>query len=180
MFRMLLCSCCVAIVIQLIACSDTSQPGYNDSAEKQSMLRDQRELYDTNFKKWESANILNYEFTRAVDCQCNDKRDMVVNVVDGAIDSAYYVNGQGKVNEGVVDPEHSQYASIGALFKLVDSAIKHHYDNVDVSYDKDYGYPAVIQLLPNNSEKQNFLRFQVNNFNVRFTISFPSPQPAKP
>jgi len=167
--------CLFPLVIFLVACSaNDNQSGFNDSPEKQKMLQQQRELFLANREKWRAANLLNYEFTRSIDCNCEDKRDMVVSVVNGQVDNAYLNNGSGKVNEGVSQRKLNEYVAIADFFKMIDNAIKHHYDVIDIQYDKEYGYPATMKLLQDNSKSQNSIGFRISNFNMRYTISFPA------
>jgi len=147
-----------------------------DSPEKQKMLQYQRDQYQSNLARWKTVGILNYEFTRSIDCDCEDKRDMVVSVVNGRVDNAYFVNNKGNVNEGVSGSKLKDYVSIEDFFKMIDSAIDHHYDNVDVQYDKEYGYPAVMRLMQNKQQAQNRIGFSVSHFNIRYNISFPPLQ----
>lgn len=164
----------------LVSCnSDQGKTRYNDSPEKQKMLQQQRDLYQSNLARWKTVGIMNYEFTRSIDCDCEDKRDIVVNVVNGRVDNAYLVNGKGNVNEGVGGKKLKEYVSIEDFFSMINNAIDHHYDDVDVKYDKDYGYPAKINLVPstqsdlNNTGKEIKIGFNISNFNIRYTISFP-------
>lgn len=162
----------------LFACHSADQENTTqDSPEKQKMLRYQRDQYQSNLARWKSVGILNYEFTRSIDCDCEDKRDMVVSVVNGSVDKAYLVNGKGNINQGVGATELKDFVSIEDFFKMIDKAIDRHYDNVEVQYDKEYGYPSMMRLTQNKQQDQNSIGFSVNHFNIRYTISFP-PTPA--
>jgi hypothetical protein len=62
---------------------------------------------------------------------------------------------------------------------MIDFAIKHHYDYVDASYDKDYGFPTAMNFIVNNQEKGDGVSYKIHDFNIRYTISFP-PINSKP
>ena len=168
----------VLLLISVLSACETSnnEPTYHDSPEKQKMLEQQRALYESNLAHWKSTGLMNYEFTRSIDCDCEDKRDMVVSVVDGKIARAYYSNGQGNVNEGVSSNKLNAYVSINDFFKMIDDSIKRHYDVIDTEYNNDYGFPASIHLLQNKDNKQAAIGFRVSKFNIRYTISFPPIQ----
>lgn len=159
------------------ACGNrNNETAYHDSPEKQKMLEQQRALYESNLAHWKATGLMNYEFTRSIDCDCEDKRDMVVSVVDGKIARAYYSNGEGNVNEGVSSNKLNAYVSINDFFKMIDDSIKRHYDVIDTQYNKEYGFPDSIHLLQNKDNKQTGIGFRVSKFNIRYTISFPPIQ----
>jgi len=161
-------------IMSLMACGDTSQ--YHDSAEKQKMLQQQLELFNTHKAKWRAANLLNYEYTRSIECNCEDQRDVVVSIVDGQVDNAYFNNGSGKVNESLIRSKYNEYVNIEDFFRMIKNAIQHHYDVIDIKYNEEYGYPTDMKLVQDNTKTQNAIAFHIGEIKMRYTISFPPQQ----
>ena len=87
-----------------------------------------------------------YSFTWKQSCFCSPDslRSMRITVTSGAITSAVFVDTQLPVSDGV----RTNLKTIDGVFGMIQSAIDQDYDEVQVTYDPQLGYPRVVSLNP--------------------------------
>ena len=108
-----------------------------------------RELTD-NEKLWKDQDLENYDFTLERQCFCpEDWRGPVnIEVRDGTAVSVTYQSDGSVVTEGKFD----DVDTIDKLFTLLNNAyagkgdFDQQADSVDVTYDKQMGYPATLYI----------------------------------
>jgi len=119
----------VLIVLALAACS----------AGNQSEIERNRE-------KWRDANISHYRFNLNIGCFCVFSQDMplVIEVRDGQVVSMEYQNGN-PIDAGNRE-FFERFATIDRVFAEVDADLAGAADEIVVTYDQTYGFPAQVNI----------------------------------
>lgn len=104
--------------------------------------------FDRNQKKWQDANIQHYRYSLNIGCFCafRDQMPLTVEVLNGEITSM--TNAEG-VSIDSTDPNYeyySRYATIDRLFSELGSDSVKEADEVNVTYDSTYGFPAQVSI----------------------------------
>jgi hypothetical protein len=102
---------------------------------------------NTNQQKWNDASIQHYRFELSIGCFCafRDQMPITVEVQNGAIVS---MTGKDGSLINTTDPNYanfSQYATIDSLFAELKTDLAKA-DQVTVTYDPTYGFPATINI----------------------------------
>lgn len=117
---------------------------------------------DANRKKWDSLDIDDYAFTLQRNCFCRGDaiRPINIEVRDGKIASATFAD----TGEAVPDDLDFNKLTVNDLFKEVQQAIKGGAAQVDVTYDKQYGFPTSIYIDQSRQIADEEVGFTVSNF----------------
>ena len=96
-----------------------------------------------NRDKWDSAGVTHYRFELTISCFCPfmDIMPVVAEVKDGQIVSLTDVNGQ-PLSENFRDT-FERAATVEGLFAVAEDSLSNA-DQVEVTYDAKYGFPASI------------------------------------
>jgi hypothetical protein len=101
---------------------------------------------ERNQEKWQAANVSHYRYNLFVGCFCVFSQDMplVIEVKDGEVVSMEYQN------ENEIDATSRElfekYATIDRIFSELEKDINGEADEVVVTYDPTYGFPAEINI----------------------------------
>ncbi len=117
---------------------------------------------EANRKKWDSLDIDDYSFTLQRNCFCRGDaiRPINIEVRDGKIASATFAD----TGEAVPDDLDFNKLTVNDLFKEVQQAIKGGAAQVDVTYDKQYGFPTSIYIDQSQQIADEEVGFTVSNF----------------
>lgn len=117
---------------------------------------------NANQKLWNSQGIDDYSFTLQRNCFCRGDalRPINIQVRDGKVTSATFAD-TGKP----VPPELDfNKLTINDLFKEIGQAIKGKAAQVDVSYDKTYGFPTSIYIDQSRQIADEEVGYTISNF----------------
>jgi len=100
---------------------------------------------DRNRGKWESSGVSHYRFELTISCFCPfmDIIPVVVEVKDGKILSM--TGADGKPLTGDFRATFEEAGTVEALFAIAQANLSEA-DEVEITYDPQYGYPAAIQV----------------------------------
>jgi hypothetical protein len=115
------------------------------TATQPQPTNDSSNEYILNFKKWRDANILHYRFQLTNNYQGSPDRDtpVIIEVEDGKPISIISLSG------GMIDGSSMGLIKERASIDLIFEKLKHDFaeaDDVSVTYDSTYGYPAYIYI----------------------------------
>lgn len=104
--------------------------------------------FSRNQKKWADAGISHYRFELNIGCFCPYRSQMPlrVEVLDGQIISMVGADGMIILD---TDPNYAyfaEFATIEGLFEKLEAVLGGDADEVTVTYDADYGFPAQINI----------------------------------
>ncbi len=119
----------------------------------------QKAKLEENKSLWESQDISSYRFTYRVSCFCYWEDDVVVSVVNGDITGAFYLNSGLYLNE----QELSNLYTITDIFDLAGGFIDENKGKLQITYNKDYGYPEVIDY-DVKKEADNWVAYRLWDF----------------
>ena len=141
----------LALTLILVACSAGTSSEFNQ-----------------NYDKWQSANITNYRFDLFIGCFCAFRNDMplTVEVQNGEIVSM--IKPDGTVVEAS-DPSYeifTKYATIERIFSELKAGQAGDADEITVTYDTTYGFPADIYFDFIKEAADDELSIQVSNFEI--------------
>lgn len=97
---------------------------------------------DAAWEKWDDAGIETYRWTvrRGCFCPIEYNRPVVVRVENGVKTSVTDV----ETGEPVSAQLAAQYPTVVGLFDIIQAAIDHEADRLEVSYDSARGYPSDV------------------------------------
>jgi hypothetical protein len=101
-----------------------------------------------NQSKWQDANITHYRFQLGVSCFCPvaGLMPLSVEVMDGEIVSITDVNGDVLPQTDPMSDFVLQYATIDRLFSALKSDNVKGADELTITYDTTYGFPADVSI----------------------------------
>jgi hypothetical protein len=122
--------------------------------------------YDTNLEKWQNANIDHYRFSLSVICFCpgTDKMPLDIEVQNDEVVSMTYADGTPVPADDVQLEFFSSYATIDRLFSELKTNLDGAADEVTVTYDPTYGYPAQVNIDMIKEAIDDELYLTVSNF----------------
>jgi len=101
---------------------------------------------ERNREKWQDASISHYRFSLFVGCFCVFSQDMplAIEVQDGEVVSMEYQSGNDidATNRELFE----RYATIDRIFTELEADINGAADEVVVTYDPTYGFPAQVNI----------------------------------
>jgi hypothetical protein len=123
--------------------------------------------YDQNLQKWQNADIEHYRYSLFISCFCPFTQDMplTIEVQNGEVVSM--TKADGTIVESS-DPSHQYYvpyATIDGIFAELKSDLSEA-DEVLVTYDGTYGYPATIAIDQIKEAIDDELSLEISNFEV--------------
>ena len=139
----------LVLALLLAACSTTSE-------------------YDQNIKKWQDADIAHYQFDLFIGCFCpfRDVMPLTIEVQNGEVVSITQADG---VVVTATNPSYELFMSVATmegLFAQLDSSLNGGADEVLVTYDATYGFPATISIDRIKEAIDDEIAYQVDNFEV--------------
>ena len=101
-----------------------------------------------NQSMWQDTGINHYRFQLNVGCFClfRSQMPMTVEVKNGEIVSMTDVNGEAFPLDDPMSEFVLKYATIDRLFSELESDSVREADNLTVSYDPTYGFPAEVAI----------------------------------
>jgi len=104
--------------------------------------------FSRNQQKWDDANVQHYRFLLNVSCFCpfRDQMPLTVEAQNGEVVSMTGADGSVIAAD---DPNYelfSKYATIDRLFSELEADLGGGADEVTVTYDAAYGFPAEIVI----------------------------------
>lgn len=115
--------------------------GGSSGSSGSSKQSDQSQL-EKNERLWAASAIDGYQYTINTSCFCFPEEDVVVLVVDGEVDSAFYTPSGVSLNSDRL----AATRNIEGLFDLIENAITDDIDDLEVEYDETFGYPLRINI----------------------------------
>ncbi len=99
-----------------------------------------------NQQKWQDAGISHYRYNLFVGCFCvfNEDMPLAIEVQDGKVVSMKYQSG--KEVEASNHELFDRYATIDLIFSELEADINGKADEVTVTYDPTYGFPAKVNI----------------------------------
>ena len=104
--------------------------------------------YDVNLEKWQDANISHYRYSLRLICFCpgTDKMPLSIEVQNGEVVSMTYADGTPVPADDPQFEFYSGYATIDRLFSELKAELDGGSEEVTVTYDPTYGFPAQVNL----------------------------------
>jgi hypothetical protein len=102
--------------------------------------------FESNLQKWEKADVSHYRYELFISCFCIfvENMPLVVEVKDGEVVSMAFKNG------AEINPDFSElfgrFATMDLIFAELESGLSGEADEVTVTYDETFGFPADIWL----------------------------------
>ena len=123
---------------------------------------------ERNRQTWHSSEITHYRFSLFIGCFCAFTQRMPLNIEvrDGEVVSIAYSDGEALLPTDPNFANFSQYATIDRLFAELDADLNGEADQVTVTYDPTYGFPADIQIDFIKNAADDELSLSVSNFEV--------------
>lgn len=143
----------VSLVVPLtVGCDGIFDPSYNDE-------RDLERARD----RWFATNAYEYEVTVDRRCECLYTGPIRMLVRGGTPVAAVDRYSGAQVPLSVL----RYYPSVEELFDLIDDAIYGRTANVDVSYDRTYGFPRVTYIDYDRFYTDDDITFELREIRIR-------------
>ena len=115
-----------------------------NNAEPDPMLARAQVELDKHRTLWEQTRPNTYTYEYNVVCECSDNLGATVKVTitNGDVESAAYADPRATPWLSGVD----RYLTIDSLFDVIQDAITGEADQLIVSYNSEFGYPANIAI----------------------------------
>lgn len=119
---------------------------------------------ERNKEKWRDANVSHYRYNLFVGCFCVFSQDMplVIEVKDGEVVSMEYQNGNEI--DATSRELFEKYATIDRIFSELEKDVNGEADEVVVTYDPTYGFPAEVNIDFIKNAIDDELALTVSNF----------------
>ncbi len=117
-----------------------------------------------NQQKWQDSGTSHYRYNLSVGCFCvfNEDMPLVIEVQDGKVISMKYHTG--KEVEASNHELFDRYATIDLIFSELEADLNGKADEVTVSYDPTYGFPAKVNIDFINKAVDDEVALTVSNF----------------
>jgi hypothetical protein len=145
---------CLVVSLATVGLSCTASR--SDRPEEAKALTAAREQFTGTLRA-------SYSFTWKRGCLCGVKdlgRAAHVTVANGAITSAVYVDTQQPVGPSL----RSDLKTIEEVFAMIQQAIDQDYDEVDVVYDSQVGFPWSVDLKQDKNDVEGGDHLSLSNF----------------
>ncbi len=124
--------------------------------------------FDKNLAKWNEANISHYRYSLFIGCFCafRDQMPLTIEVKGGEVVSMIRPDGT-TVNS--TDPSYDifeSYATIDRVFLKLEADQTGDADEVAVTYDPTYGFPANVAVDYIKAAVDDEISYQVSNFDM--------------
>ncbi len=141
-------------VFLLLGCNSDDEP----VNEPDVPLTGQKAL-DVNQTKWADANLTTYTFVVASSCFCVPEENIVVNVVDDAVASAFF-SPSGVLLD---DVRLAETLTIDGYFGLIQQGIDGEFAQVDVEYNADFGFPTRLYIDRSEGIADDEVEYQIGS-----------------
>jgi hypothetical protein len=124
--------------------------------------------YDQNLRKWDDANPTHYRFRLSLICFCifTDQMPLTVEVKDGDVVSVTNQAGETVLPSDDLYQYYEPYLTVDHLFAELGVVLSGEAEEVLVTYDSNYGYPANIAIDYIKEAIDDELSIQVSDFEV--------------
>lgn len=124
--------------------------------------------FDRNLAIWKEANVSNYRYQLSVVCFCPYMEDMplTIEVQNGKMVSMTRPDGTQVDSSSPSYETYVSYATIDGLFLKLQSVLGGEAEEVTVSYDSVYGFPATIMIDYIKLAIDDELSLQVSKFEI--------------
>ena len=150
----------VLILFFTASCSDSDN--FDDSVLPNANVEKREVLLNSNVEKWDSANIMNYEYTYYKHCYCPPpiNQEVVIKVSNHEIQSVFSNDDNVLLDQSL----HTYFNTIDDLFSRIQRAINSR-DRLAVTYDSEFGYPTIIEI-DNSQIADYYLYIRVSKLSV--------------
>jgi len=100
------------------------------------------EKYSRNLQIWLDANITDYQFTYHENCFCMPQEDLIIQVQNSTVASAFYAQS----GEYVANDQLGSVPAIDDLFAVIKDALDRNAYEINSTYHADYGFPQHIYI----------------------------------
>ena len=115
---------------------------------------------DRNITLWNNGGISSYTYTWNVYCFCLPQDDIIVTVTSGTISGAFY----SPSGTSLTAYEITRLFTIEDLFDRIQEAIDSRVALLQVTYNRDYGYPESIYIDRLENAVDEEVTYSVSNF----------------
>lgn len=125
---------------------------------------------DAARRLWARRGLTSYDYTVEQMCYCDQVtvRPTVVTVLNGVVHSAYHLP-----DRSAVAPEHLQrFPTVESLFATVQRAIDRKADRLEVTYDRERGYPTLIDVDYSTGVADDEYRVRARNLQPVTVVQF--------
>lgn len=126
-----------AAALLLTGCNENSDDNPDTGFDEPKTTQ---QLLDENQTKWANAGVDTYSYTYRVACFCAVREDIVVNVINGEVASAFYVPSGVMLDAELLEEQ----STIDGLFGYIQNGLDEEYAKLEVTYDEQLGYPVTI------------------------------------
>lgn len=124
--------------------------------------------FDKNLARWNSAKNSHYRYSLFIGCFCPFAGDMPlkIEVKDGEIISMTRFDGTA-INK--TDPSYeiyTSYATIDRIFLNLEADLTGEADNITVTYDPTYGFPANVAVDYIKDAVDDEISYQISDFEI--------------
>lgn len=125
--------------------------------------QDAREAYDANRQKWQDSNIRDYSFTLQRSCFCTPDvtRPVNISIENGKLVDASYADTAEPLSDTA---QQINQLKVNDLFKQIGEALDSNAERVDVTYDKQYGFPTSVYIDRDSRLADEEVGFNISNF----------------
>lgn len=116
-----------------------------------------------NISLWESKKTKKYAYNLDIECFCSDNTSNSLRVEVN--DDTFKVVDLSLQNQDVTN-EYRNYATIPTLFNLISQAYTRKPQSLEVKYNREYGYPALIIIDPVKKVMDDEMVIKISKFEV--------------
>lgn len=137
---------------------------------------EQKDELARNQQKWLEAAIRQYQYKLSISCFCGFSQLMplTIEVANGEVRSITAVDGAPVTPDDVNYKYFVPFATVEGLFATIESNLGRA-EEVTVSYDEMYGFPANIFIDQFKLASDDELGLQVTGFQIQQGVTSPSP-----
>ena len=111
---------------------------------------------DKNTLLWQKSQIKNYTYTYQHICFCPERENkIIVSVSNGKVISSF---------DQLTNKEFKFSLTVEQLFKEIEKAIKSNVDQLDVTYNQNFGYPESINIDPKKDMADEEYGYRITKF----------------
>lgn len=126
------------LVVSACSGSDTSEFDVDSPDE----LSPEQQSLNHNRQRWSQSNVSSYQFVDKRFCYCLPEQDIVVTILNGQVDNAFFTPSGSYLTENRID----QLLTVDDYFDLIQEAIDSQVASLEVTYDAMLGYPLSIYI----------------------------------
>lgn len=122
--------------------------------------------FDKNLETWQSSNNISYRFSLHIGCFCvfRDQMPLTVEVQNGEVISMTKPDGTLVDATDPISETFTKYGTIDRIFSELKAGQSGGAEEVTVTYDPTYGFPAEIYFDFIKQAVDDELSIQVSNF----------------